>query len=58
LAAPPIHVLVENGQVTLAGFVNTELEKTVAGIRASGTGLGFGPVVNRLVVENPPARKG
>jgi hyperosmotically inducible protein len=53
----PIHILVENGHVTLAGVVNTELEKEIAGVRASGTGLSFGPIVNNLQVENPPAKK-
>lgn len=57
LAAPPIHILVENGHVTLDGVVSNEMEKNIAGIRASGAGMSFGPVVNNLVVENPPARK-
>jgi osmotically-inducible protein OsmY len=54
----PIHIIVDNGHVTLAGVVNSALEKTLAGMRASSAGLGLGPVVNNLVVENPPARKG
>jgi hyperosmotically inducible protein len=52
-ALPSIHVIVDNGHVTLEGVVSTEMERSVAGIRASSAGLGFGPVVNRLVVENP-----
>src|SRR5215831_16797688 len=52
---PPIHIIVDNGHVTLEGVVNTELEKQVAGMRASSTGLSFGPVINNLRVENPPA---
>jgi hyperosmotically inducible periplasmic protein len=55
-AVPPIHIIVENGHVTLEGIVSTEMEKNVAGIRASGAGLSFGRVVNNLQVENP-ARK-
>ena len=52
-AVPPIHIIVENGHVTLTGVVNSEMERNVAGIRASGAGLSFGPVVNRIQVENP-----
>jgi hyperosmotically inducible protein len=52
-AVPPIHIIVDNGHVTLEGVVNTEMEKNVAGIRASGAGLSFGQVVNNLRVENP-----
>ena len=48
----------DNGHVTLEGVVNTELQKQVAGVRASSTGLSFGPVVNNLRVENPPAHQG
>jgi len=57
MAVPPIHILVDNGHVTLTGVVNNALEKQVAGMRASGAGLSFGPVVNNLEVENPPAKK-
>src|ERR1019366_9128957 len=55
LAAPPIHIIVENGHVTLAGVVENQLQKTVAGMRASGAGMSFGPVINNLVVADPPA---
>jgi hyperosmotically inducible periplasmic protein len=57
-AIPPIHIIVDNGHVTLEGVVNTVLQKQVAGTRASTTGLSFGPVTNNLVVENPPSKKG
>ncbi len=50
---PPIHIIVENGHVTLEGVVETQLEKDVAGVRASSAGLSFGPVQNNLRVENP-----
>jgi len=56
LAAPPIHIIVENGHVTLCGVVSTELEKQVAGMRASG-GLALGTVVNNLQVEHPAVKK-
>lgn len=56
-AVPSIHIIVENGHVTLTGAVNNALEKQVAGMRASGAGLSFGQVDNRLEVDNPPAKK-
>jgi hyperosmotically inducible protein len=55
-AVPPIHIIVENGHVTLEGTVATEFDKNMAGIRASGAGLSFGPVVNHLQVEQPAKR--
>jgi hyperosmotically inducible periplasmic protein len=55
-AVGPIHIIVENGHVTLSGVVSTEMEKNVAGIRANGAGLSFGSVTNNLQVEHP-ARK-
>ena len=57
MAHPPIHILVTNGRVTLFGSVSSAMEKNLAGIRASGAGMSFGPVDNRIEVENPPARK-
>src|SRR4051794_11157260 len=56
-AVGPIHIIVENGHVTLSGVVNNEMEKNVAGIRANGAGMSFGSVTNNLQVEHP-ARKG
>ena len=50
---PPIHIIVDNGHVTLEGVVRTETEKDVAGIRANAAGLSFGQVTNNLRVENP-----
>jgi len=52
-AVGPIHVIVANGHVTLTGVVSTDMEKNVAGIRANGAGLSFGPVTNDLQVEKP-----
>jgi hyperosmotically inducible protein len=54
-AVPAIHIIVENGHVTLTGMVNNDMEKQIAGMRAA-SGLSFGPVTNNLVVEHP-ARK-
>jgi hyperosmotically inducible protein len=56
-AVAPIHIIVENGHVTLDGVVNSQLEKQVAGMRASAAGLSFGPVVNNLQVENSSSKK-
>jgi len=56
-AVPPIHIIVDNGHVTLEGVVNSDMEKQVAGMRANGAGLSFGQVTNNLRVENP-SRKG
>lgn len=53
---PSIHIIVDNGHVTLEGVVSTSMEKNVAGLRAAGAGLSFGPVVNNLHVENPSAK--
>lgn len=55
---PPIHIIVDNGHVTLEGVVNNDLEKQVAGVRAATAGPSFGPVTNNLRVENPSARQG
>ena len=49
---PSIHIIVDNGRVTLEGVVATESDKNIAGIRASAAGLSFGAVTNNLVVEN------
>ncbi len=56
-AVPPIHIIVDNGHVTLTGVVNNDMEKQIAGMRASGAGLSFGPVNNQLQVEHPSAKK-
>ena len=53
----PIHIIVDNGHVTLAGIVSNQADKDLAGLRASSAGLGFGPVVNSLQVEHPAGKK-
>jgi osmotically-inducible protein OsmY len=55
-AVGPIHIIVDNGRVTLEGVVATEMERNVAGIRAAGAGLSIGPVVNNLQVEKRGSR--
>lgn len=55
-AQPPIHILVDNGRVTLTGVVDTEAQKQIAGMRAASAGLSFGPVTNNLRVERPASK--
>lgn len=55
-AIPPIHIIVDNGHVTLSGVVNTEMEKEIAGIRANSS-MSFGKVTNNLRVEQPAPKK-
>jgi hyperosmotically inducible protein len=52
-AVPSIHIVVDNGHVTLAGVVDNEMDRNVAGVRASAAGLSFGAVTNNLQVERP-----
>jgi hyperosmotically inducible protein len=46
MANPPIHIIVENGRVTLTGVVNSNVERAMA--RSLATGLGELSVVNEL----------
>ena len=48
----PIHIIVKNGRITLLGVVDSETDKTVAGMRAREVPGSFG-VENQLVVEKP-----
>ncbi len=50
-AVPPIHIIVENGNVTLEGIVANEMQKNVAGIQAGGV-AGVFSVTNNLRVES------
>jgi hyperosmotically inducible protein len=49
-AVPPIHIVVENGKVTLEGVVSTQGDKDLANMRANGVS-GVFSVVNNLRVE-------
>lgn len=49
-AAPSIHIIVENGHVTLEGYVMNEGDKNLAGITASTVPGVFGQIVNNLKV--------
>jgi hyperosmotically inducible periplasmic protein len=55
-ALPPIHIVVENGHVTLTGWVNSDFDKQVAGMRANSS-MSLGMVVNNLQVEHPSPKK-
>lgn len=50
-AVPPIHIIVENGHVTLEGFVDHEADRNIANIRANGV-TGVFAVTNNLQVAN------
>jgi osmotically-inducible protein OsmY len=54
---PAIHIIVENGRVTLTGVVANEMDRNIAGLRASTAGLSFGPVINKLQVEQKSNKK-
>ena len=49
-ANPAIHIIVDNGHVTLVGVVGTQMDKTLAGIRANGV-PGVFSVTNNLLVQ-------
>ena len=51
-AIPPIHIIVKNGNVTLVGVVDNEMDKNVAGIAANGV-PGVFKVTNDLQVPKP-----
>lgn len=48
-AVPPIHIIVDNGKVTLVGVVDNETDKNLAGMRANGVS-GVFSVDNQLRV--------
>ena len=50
-ALPPIHIIVENGHVSLEGVVASEMDKNVINIHANQV-PGVFSVTNNLVVEN------
>jgi len=50
-AVPPIHIIVNNGKVTLVGVVANEADKTMAGMKANGVS-GVFSVDNQLRVES------
>ena len=50
-AVPPIHIIVNNGDVTLEGVVANEMDKDVAGIAANGVS-GVHKVTNNLRTDS------
>jgi hyperosmotically inducible protein len=55
MARPPIHVIVENGHVTLTGVVASDVERALA--RSLATGLGETSVTNELRTESSPGER-
>ncbi len=51
----PLHIIVKRGTITLLGVLDSEADKTVAGLRAREVTGSFG-VENELVVENMQGR--
>jgi len=49
MANPPIHIIVDRGHVTLAGVVNSNVERMLA--RSLATGLGEFSVTNALKTD-------
>ena len=49
-AVPPIHIIVNNGRITLEGVVARQMDKQIAGIQANGVPGAFS-VTNNLAVE-------
>ena len=49
-ANPSIHIIVDNGHVTLEGVVSSQMDKNIAGIRANGV-PGVFSVTNDLKVD-------
>jgi hyperosmotically inducible periplasmic protein len=56
-AVPSIHIIVDNGRVTLTGAVNSDSDKQIAGMHANAAGLSFGSVINNLSVDHPASKK-
>jgi hyperosmotically inducible protein len=50
-AVPPIHIVVDNGNVTLAGVVDSTMDRTMAEMAARRAGLSFKVTDNLLVVK-------
>ncbi len=49
-SVPSVHIIVKNGHVILEGFVNSEADKNMAGLKANGVPNVFS-VTNHLVVS-------
>ena len=54
-ALPSIHIIVENGHVTLEGVVANQFDKTLINTRANGVPNVFS-VTNNLIIESPQSK--
>ncbi|MEX2261525.1 MAG: BON domain-containing protein [Bryobacteraceae bacterium] len=52
-AVPPIHIIVNNGDITLEGVVANQADKNIAGIQANGVSGAFS-VTNNLRTDSGP----
>jgi hyperosmotically inducible protein len=50
-AVPPIHIIVDNGKLTLEGVVQNEMDKNIAGIQAKSVN-GVFEVTNNLRTDS------
>ncbi len=55
-AVPPIHIIVNNGRITLEGVVARQMDKQIAGMQANSV-HGVFVVTNNLVVEEQEKKK-
>jgi len=55
-AVPPIHIIVNNGKITLEGVVARAMDKQIAGVQANSVQGAFG-VTNNLIVEDEQGKK-
>jgi hyperosmotically inducible periplasmic protein len=55
-ALPSIHIIVDNGHVTLEGVVDNQMDDTIVKMRANGVPNVFS-VTDNLVIENRPKKK-
>ena len=54
-AVPPIHIIVNNGHVTLEGAVARQMDKQIAGVQANSVS-GVFSVTNNLLVDEPETK--
>ena len=55
-ALPPIHIIVDNGHVTLTGVVNNQADDTMIRMRANQVPNVFS-VTDNLIIENPGKKR-
>jgi hyperosmotically inducible protein len=57
MAVPPIHIIVKNGRITLEGVVDSEADKSAAGLRANQVPGTFQITNNLRVVPSGGGKK-